>query len=153
GDRHGDKAQARGRESAPAQTAGDKQIRRGRVTRIEKDDIFVDFGGKSQGIISRQQFLGTEEPTVGQEMDFIVDKYDAREGLLLLSRRGATAQNVTWENLEVGQIVEAAVTGTNKGGLELEVKGMRAFMPAGQVELYHVPDFAQYVGQKLTAEV
>jgi small subunit ribosomal protein S1 len=151
---YGDKAQAANREAAaPPQTAGDKQIRRGRVARIDKDDIFVDFGGKSQGIISRQQFLGADEPTVGQEMEFIVDKYDAREGLLLLSRRGATAQNVSWENLEVGQIVEAIVTGTNKGGLELEVKGMRAFMPAGQVELYHVPDFAQYVGQKLTAEV
>jgi small subunit ribosomal protein S1 len=153
-DLYGDKAQPTpGAAEAPAQTAGDKQIRRGRVTRIDKDDIFVDFGGKSQGIVSRQQFLGAEEPVVGQEMDFVVDRYDVREGLLMLSRRGATAQNVTWENLEVGQIVEAVVTGTNKGGLECEVKGMRAFMPAGQVELYHVPDFAQYVGQKLAAEV
>jgi len=94
---YGDKAQPANREAAaPPHTAGDKQIRRGRVARIDKDDIFVDFGGKSQGLISRQQFLGADEPTFGQEMDFIVDKYDAREGLLLLSRRGATAQNVSW---------------------------------------------------------
>jgi small subunit ribosomal protein S1 len=151
---YGDKPQAAGAQQPEAHTgSGDKQVRRGRVTRIDKDDIFVDFGGKSQGIVSRQQYLGSEEPAVGQEAEFVVDRYDAREGLLILSRRGATAQNVTWENLEVGQVVEATVTGTNKGGLECEVKGMRAFMPAGQVELYHVPDFAQYVGQKLTAEV
>lgn len=60
---------------------------------------------------------------------------------------------MNWSTLEVGQIVDAVVTGTNKGGLELEVKNMRAFMPAGQVEMFHVPDFAQYVGQKMTAEV
>jgi small subunit ribosomal protein S1 len=132
---------------------GDKQARRGKIVQIDKDDLFVDFGGKSQGIISRMQFVGTEEPVVGQEMDFIVDRYDAREGLLILSRRGATAQHVTWENLEVGQIVEGTVNGSNKGGLELDIKGMRAFMPAGQVEMFHVPDFAQYIGQKMTAEV
>lgn len=148
---YGDKPQA-ARSDADSRP-GDKQTRRGRIVQIDKDDIFVDFGGKSQGVVSRLQFVDGEEPAVGQEMDFNVDRYDTREGLLLLSRKGATSTHVTWENLEVGQIVEAVVTGTNKGGLELEVKGMRAFMPAGQVELYHVPDFAQYVGQKITAEV
>ena len=53
----------------------------------------------------------------------------------MLTRKGSAATNVSWENLEVGQVVEAMVTGTNKGGLELEVKSMRAFMPAGQVEI------------------
>jgi len=49
--------------------------------------------------------------------------------VLMRTRKGAAATNVSWENLEIGQVVEAMVTGTNKGGLELEVKGMRAFMP------------------------
>jgi small subunit ribosomal protein S1 len=126
-------------------------MRKGKVIRVGKDDVFVDFGGKSQGVAPILQF--DEEPKVGQFYEFHVERYDAREGLLILSRKGSTATNVTWETLEEGQIVEAVVTGTNKGGLELEVKGMRAFMPAGQVEMFHVPDFAQYVGQKLTAEV
>jgi small subunit ribosomal protein S1 len=86
-------------------------------------------------------------------MEFNVDRYDAREGLLILSRKGSAASNVTWENLEVGQIVEGTVTGVNKGGLEVSVKGMRAFMPAGQIELFHVPDLSQFVNQKMTAEV
>ena len=60
---------------------------------------------------------------------------------------------MTWENLEVGQIVEGIVTGMNKGGLELDVKGMRAFMPAGQVDLYFNPDISTFIGQKLKAEV
>ncbi len=127
--------------------------RRGRIVSIDKDDAFVDFGGKSQGIISLQQFPDEEPPVVGQEMEFNVDRYDEREGVLVLTRKGATAQNVSWENLEVGQIVEGTVTGVNKGGLELEVKKMRAFMPAGQVDLYFNPDLSVYLNQKLTGEV
>ncbi|MGA2166554.1 MAG: S1 RNA-binding domain-containing protein, partial [Solirubrobacteraceae bacterium] len=110
---------------------------------------FVDFGGKSQGICSMLQF--DTEPKVGEEYEFIVQKYDEREGLLLLTRKGSLATGVTWDNLEVGQVVEGTVTGVNKGGLELEVKAMRAFMPAGQVDLYHVPDLSQFIGQKMQA--
>ena len=149
-DLYSDKPQVAPGENPPS---GDRQTRRGRIVQIDKDDIFVDFGGKSQGIVSRLQFVDGEEPKVGDEMDFNVDKYDTSEGLLLLSRKGAMATNVSWENLEVGQIVEATVTGSNKGGLELEIKAMRAFMPAGQVELFHVPDFTDYVGKKMTVEV
>jgi small subunit ribosomal protein S1 len=147
---YSDKPQVAQREGGGG---GDKQVKRGRIVQIDRDDIFVDFGGKSQGVVSRLQFLEGEEPKVGDEMEFNVDKYDTREGLLLLSRKGATTVASTWENLEVGQIVEATVTGSNKGGLELDIKKMRAFMPAGQVELFHVPDFAGYVGQKMTVEV
>ena len=131
-DLYSDKPQVAPGENPPS---GDRQTRRGRIVQIDKDDIFVDFGGKSQGIVSRLQFLDGTEPKVGDEMDFNVDKYDTSEGLLLLSRKGATATNVSWENLEVGQIIEATVTGSNKGGLELEIKAMRAFMPAGAIAI------------------
>ena len=132
-------------------TSGGKQVRRGRVVSVNKEDAFVDFGGKSQGICSMLQF--DEEPTVGQEYDFIVQRYDEAEGILVLARKGATATSVSWENLEVGQIVEGTVTGVNKGGLELDVKGMRAFMPAGQAALYHVPNLEELIGQKMASEV
>jgi small subunit ribosomal protein S1 len=128
-----------------------KGLRRGRIVSIEKDSVFVDFGGKSQGIVPLVQF--EEEPKVGQEMEFHVERYDAREGLLLLSCKGMVSGDVSWETLEVGQIVEGTVTAVNKGGLEVSVKGMRAFMPAGQVDVYHVPDLAQFMNQKITAEV
>ncbi len=129
----------------------EKGVRRGKIVSIEKDDVFVDFGGKSQGVVPALQF--EEPPQVGQEMEFNVERYDSSEGLLILSRKGAAAGNVTWETLEVGQIVEGTVTAVNKGGLELTVKTMRAFMPAGQVDLYHVPDLSQFINQKITAEV
>jgi small subunit ribosomal protein S1 len=133
------------------QESGEKGVRRGRIVAIEKDDVFVDLGGKSQGIVPAMQF--DEPPVIGQEMEFSIDRYDAAEGLLILSRKGAAASNVTWETLEAGQIVEGIVSAVNKGGLEVTVKGMRAFMPAGQVDVYHVPDLSQFLNQKVTAEV
>jgi small subunit ribosomal protein S1 len=130
---------------------GYKGPRRGKIVALNKDDVFVDLGGKSQGICPLIQF--EEEPKVGDEIDFIVERYDEREGLLILTRKGAVASNVSWENLEVGQVVEGTVTGVNKGGLELEVKGMRAFMPAGQIDIYFQKDISVFLGQKIQAEV
>src|SRR5437016_5335464 len=65
----------------PAAQAGN--VRRGKVVSVGKDDVFVDLGGKSQGICSLLQF---DEVKVGDDFDFTVDRYDEREGLLLLNR-------------------------------------------------------------------
>lgn len=130
---------------------GFKGTRRGKVVKVDKDSVFVDFGGKSQGIAPFQQF--ETEPVIGEEMEFNVERYDEREGLLLLSKKGAVAGKVSWENLDIGQVVEGTVTGVNKGGLELDVKGMRAFMPAGQIDIFFQKDISVFLGQRITAEV
>lgn len=138
-----------------APPGGDAQgrSRRGRIVSVNQDkgEVFVDFGGKSQGMAMISQF--EELPQVGQEMDFTVERFDPTEGLLIVTRKGALSSNVSWENLEIGQIVEGLVTAMNKGGLELSIKSMRAFMPAGQVNLYFEKDISVYLGQKLTVEV
>ena len=144
-----DKPQEKQEESSEQLAA--KGLRKGRIVSIGKDDVFVDLGGKSQGIASLTQFENV--PSVGEEMEFHVERYDPREGLLILTRKGALATNVSWENLEIGQIVEGAVTGMNKGGLELQVKSMRAFMPAGQVDIVFHKDISTFIGQRMTAEV
>ncbi|MDB5292888.1 MAG: ribosomal protein [Phycisphaerales bacterium] len=144
-----DKPQAQGAEAA-APEPGAKGVRRGKVVSVGKDEVFIDLGGKSQGVVSLLQF---DEVKVGDEFDFTVEKYDPREGILLLNRKGVLASNVSWENLEVGQIIEGMVTGMNKGGLEMEIKGMRAFMPSGQVDLYFQKDISIFLGQKVTVEV
>jgi small subunit ribosomal protein S1 len=94
-----------------------------------------------------------EEPKVGDEVEFNVERYDASEGLLILTKKGALVGNVSWENLDAGQIVEGTVTGSNKGGLEMDIKGMRAFMPAGQVDIYFQKDLESLIGQKFQVEV
>jgi small subunit ribosomal protein S1 len=140
--------------AAAAADAARQGVRRGRIVNIRKGDVLVDLGGKSQGIISELQF-DDEPPVVGKEYDFTVERYDPAEGLVVLSRRmaGAVQHTVNWENIEVGTLVEGTVTGMNKGGLELQIKGMRAFMPAGQVNLFFEKDISVYLGQKLVVEV
>jgi small subunit ribosomal protein S1 len=138
------------REPGKTPAAQSGATRHGKVVSIGRDDVFIDLGGKSQGICSIMQF---EEVKIGDEFDFVVDHYDEREGLLVLNRKGVISTHVSWESLEIGQVVEGSVTGMNKGGLELDIKGMRAFMPSGQVDLYFQKDISTLIGQRVTAEV
>lgn len=127
-------------------------VRRGTVIAIQGDDIFVNMGSRSEGLLPAKQFEDEPLPEVGDTVEVTIKGYDSGEGLLLLSRRGA-ATEASWETLEEGQIVDARVTGHNKGGLEVTVNGIRAFMPVSQVELYHVDDLSDYVNKRLRCMV
>jgi small subunit ribosomal protein S1 len=119
---------------------------KGRIISIHGQDVFVEVpGGRSQGILPIQQF--TEgPPKVGDEVEVTIE--GSQEGSLLLSRKGAVMQ-VDWSSVANGMIVEARVTATNKGGLSVEVNGIRGFMPISQIDLYRVENADQYVNQKL----
>ncbi len=130
------------------------QLVRGRIAAVHGDDVFVDLRGvddKYQGIVPLGQF--ERAPRVGSVMDFVVQRIDTHQGLVILSREGA-AGRAAWDQLHRGSVVEARVTATNKGGLELEIAGsIRAFMPVSQVDLHYVDDLQPFVGQKLRAQV
>src|SRR5207237_7235553 len=87
-------------------------------------------------------------PAVGSEVEIHIEGYDRANGLLILSRKGA-AVHADWSSIAEGMIVEARVTGTNKGGLEVDVNGIRGFMPISQIDLYRVEDTEQFVNQRL----
>jgi small subunit ribosomal protein S1 len=136
----------------PRAAAGPAGGKKGRVIAVHGEDIFVDIpGGRSQGVISLQQFDGIP-PTVGAEVDVDIDHYDAANGLLILTRRGAV-QQVDWSSVAEGMVVEARVTATNKGGLSVDVNGIRGFMPISQIDLYRVEQPEQFVNQRLRAVV
>lgn len=130
------------------------EIRRGRISAIRGDDVFVDVTGadhKLQGVVPLAQF--DRAPRLGSIMDFVVDHIDEAQGLMFLSREGAISRT-TWDSLHKGSVVEARCTGSNKGGLELELVGsIRAFMPASQIDIHHVDDLTQFEGQKVEATV
>ncbi len=127
-------------------------VRRGKVIAIQGDDIFVDMGAKSQGILPAAQFKEEPMPSEGDIIEVTIEGYDQRDGLLLLSRLGAI-KAAAWETLAEGQAVEGRVTGHNKGGLELDIDGIRAFMPVSHISLARVEDLAPYVDQRLRCEV
>ncbi len=126
--------------------APDQGLKRGRVVALHGDDVFIDVGGRSQGVISREQFPEAI-PAIGQEVEVTIEGYDKENGLLLLSRKGA-AVKVDWSSVAEGLIVEARVTGVNKGGLQAEVGGIRGFIPISQIDLYRVEDANQFLNQK-----
>src|SRR5262249_20613157 len=108
--------------------------------------IFVDLGGKSEGIIPTAQFEdGLPEP--GTMIEVVVDRFDPAEGLLRLSRKGAAVE-ANWENLRKGLIVEARVSKVIKGGLEVQVNGIRGFLPIGQIDINRVEDAAVYMNER-----
>lgn len=129
-----------------------REHRHGRVVSVGPTDIFLEFGPRELGVIPRLQFKDDELPQVAGEVEVVVDKFDRDENLLICSRPGLV-QKADWELLEPGQIVEARVTGVNKGGLELEVAHHRAFMPASQVDTRRIEDLSVFVGEKLKCKV
>jgi len=120
------------------------------VSRLGLEDAFIELGPKMLGICSLTQF--EHKPEVGEEVDFIVNRVDWKQGLVDLGRAGAV-QKGEWDTLQKGQTIEAQCTGVSKGGLELRVGSLRAFMPAGQVDRQHIDDLSTLIGQSLTCEV
>ncbi len=144
-------------ESAPKSIKGPRVVRGGRehrtgmVVAVGATDVFVEFGPKELGVVELPQFKDTP-PNVGDQLEVTVQRYDSAESLYICALPGAV-QKADWEMLEPGQVVEARVTGVNKGGLELEVASHRAFMPASQVDIDRIPDLSVFVGEKMTCEI
>ncbi|MCC6427625.1 MAG: S1 RNA-binding domain-containing protein [Phycisphaerales bacterium] len=128
-----------------------REMRPGRVVSVGPTDIFLEFGPKELGVVQRAEFKEEELPKVADTIEVVVQKRDA-DGLIICVRPG-TVQKADWELLEAGQTVQAKVVGVNKGGLDLEVAGHRAFMPAGQVSIDRIPDLSVLIGEKLTCVV
>ena len=125
------------------------------VQSVTPDDIFCEVGGyRSPGVLPARQFPQGKQPHVGEEFLVVVEKYDAENGVILVNLPRATRKvKGNWDELTVGQVVECTVTKTNKGGLEVSLGSMRAFLPASQVELGFAPALDTFVGQKLTVQV
>ncbi len=119
-----------------------------RVAAIRRDDIFVEFGGREQGCIPVRSF--ETPPSVGDEIEVIVQRYNAEENLYDLSLPGAAVDLGNWDEVHEGMLVDAQITGHNTGGLECEVNKLRGFIPVSQISLYRVEDLAQFVGQRFT---
>jgi small subunit ribosomal protein S1 len=128
-----------------------KGPRKGKVICARGSSLFIDLGGKSEGVIPLSQFEGAI-PAPGSEIEVVVDHYDPGEGIQHLRLKG-TAIDATWENLHKGVMVEARVTKVIKGGVEVDVDGIRGFMPISQIDLGRVEDAASFVNQKFKALV
>ncbi len=142
---------SKGTIRGPRVVRGGREHRTGKVVSVGASDVFIEFGPKELGVVDITQFK-EDKPKVGDDLEVAVQRYDSAESLYICALPGAV-QKADWEMLEVGQVVEARVTGVNKGGLELEIANHRAFMPASQVDINHIADLSVFVGEKMTCEV
>jgi small subunit ribosomal protein S1 len=137
-------------ELATPELAAESRVT-GRVSRIHREDVFIDLGGRSQGIVPLRQF--EQPPKEGTELELRVVKFDAEEGLYELALPTAAADIGNWDEVSEGQIIEVTITRANKGGLECQVAGIRGFIPMGQVSIYRVENSEELVGQRLACVV
>ncbi len=137
----------------PPQEPGEGAILKGRIANIGSQDVLIDFGGKSLGAMPLAEFSKDEKYTVGDEIEVaLVGGDELPGGLLAVSRRKAR-QTSLLRNLKPGTIVEGVVRGMNKGGLEVDIDGLRGFIPASQVDLHFLKDISSLLGQTVRAEV
>ena len=124
---------------------------RGTIAKIHHDNVFVEIGGRSQGIVPLKNF--DDDPEVGNTIEVIIQRYLADEGLYEVSVPGQSVAVGDWSQLSEGILVDAMVTGHNTGGLEVEVSKIRGFIPVSQISLYRVEDLEQFIGEKFTCVV
>ncbi|NUQ66524.1 MAG: S1 RNA-binding domain-containing protein [Pirellulales bacterium] len=122
-----------------------------RVLMIRRDDVFVELGGREQGILPLSGF--EQPPMPGTMLDVVVSRFNREDGLYELALPGTAANIGDWSDLEEGMLVDARITGHNSGGLECEVNHIRGFIPVSQISLYRVENIEQFVGEKFTCLV
>ncbi|MCE9607433.1 MAG: S1 RNA-binding domain-containing protein [Planctomycetia bacterium] len=125
--------------------------RPGRVIKIYQGDVFIELGPNAQGVLPLTNF--TEPPTLGQIVEVVVGKFNEEENFYGLSLPNRPTVVGDWSQISEGAIIDVRISGHNKGGLEADVGNLKGFIPAGQVAVYRVEDFSQFVGEKWTVLV
>jgi small subunit ribosomal protein S1 len=133
----------------------------GKVVRIDNDEVLVDIGYKSEGVIPsnelsiRKSVDPHEEVELGEEVDALVLTKEDQDGRLIMSKKRARFEKA-WRRIEAaaesGEPVEGTVIEVVKGGLIIDL-GVRGFLPASLVDIRRVPHLDEYLGQKIECKV
>ena len=138
----------------------DGEIVKGVVVDVNRDEVMIDIGFKSEGYIPAAEFEpgrdGVPAVQVGDEIDVYIVRREDSEGQIVLSKKIAD-QTLIWDEIatahESGAPVQGRITERIKGGLRVSVGSLRGFLPASQVELRPIQNLEQYVGQTLEMKV
>lgn len=125
----------------------------GTVVNVHRDDVFIDLGGRNQGVLPLKQFEKSTPPEVGSQLEVVVARFNPDQGLYELSLTNAAVDIGNWDEVSAGQVVDVTITGANKGGLECQIAGIRGFIPMGQISIYRVENAEEFVGQRLTCVI
>ena len=133
----------------------------GRVVRIDNDEVLVDIGYKSEGVIPsnelsiRKSVDPHDEVEMGEEVDALVLTKEDQDGRLIMSKKRARFEKA-WRRIEAaaesGDPVEGTVIEVVKGGLIIDL-GVRGFLPASLVDIRRVPNLDEYMGTRIETKV
>ena len=139
----------------------DGDIMEGVVVKIDRDEVLLDIGYKSEGVIPSKELSirhdvdPNEVVKVGDRIEALVLQKEDKEGRLILSKKRAQYERA-WgrieETMASGQTIKGPVIEVVKGGLILDI-GLRGFLPASLVDLRRVRDLQPYIGQELEAKI
>jgi small subunit ribosomal protein S1 len=139
----------------------DGDVVSGKVVRIDQDEVLVDIGYKSEGVIPsnelsiRKSVDPHDEVELGEEVDALVLTKEDQDGRLLLSKKRARFEKA-WRRIEgaaeSGEPVEGTVIEVVKGGLIIDL-GVRGFLPASLVDIRRVQNLEEFLGQKIECKV
>lgn len=129
----------------------------GTVSAVKGDDVFVDIGYKSEGVVSLDEFADKEAVKPGLKFQVMLrDLENDKTGMVVLSKKAADDQ-IRWEKVLAqyteGCVVNGTIRSQVRGGLLVDIDGVEAFLPGSQVDVMSVRDLAPYIGRTFDFKV
>ena len=126
----------------------------GRIVTRLGNDVIVELGLKSEGIVDASEFDDPDQITAGRDIEVLLEEVDAEGGILLSKRKADRIRG--WERIiattKEGDLVKGRVTRRIKGGLLVDI-GVPVFMPASQVDIRKPGDISRFIGQEIECKV
>ncbi len=130
------------------------EIVKGTVVAVQRDNVVIDIGGKSEGIIALNEFADAQGQTTvkaGDEVDVYIESRENDDGLVMLSKEKADKMKV-WDEIsaacERDELIEGTISQRVKGGLSVTIRGgVKAFLPGSQVDLRPIRNLDKLIGQ------
>ena len=132
------------------------QVVEGTVISIDKKEVIVNIGYKSDGIIPASEFRYNPELKVGDKVEVYVENQEDRKGQLVLSHKKARLSK-SWERvnaaLENEEVIQGYIKCRTKGGMIVDVFGIDAFLPGSQIDVHPIRDYDVFVGKTMEFKV
>ena len=133
-------------------TVKDKEVVMGTVTAMNKREVVVNIGFKSDGVVSMAEFRYNPDLKIGDEVEVYIENQEDKKGQLILSHKKARATR-SWdrvnEALEKDEIIKGYIKCRTKGGMIVDVFGIEAFLPGSQIDVKPIRDYDVFVGKTM----
>lgn len=137
-------------------TVEDNEIVTGTVVAITQNEVILNIGFKSDGMVPLSEFRDVEDLKLGDTFEVYVVSKEDRKGHLILSRKNAKmlkAWDFIVDAFKTGIIVNGKITSKTKGGLIVNVNGLETFLPGSQIDVKPITDYDVYVGKTMELKV